>query len=983
MGCAELRLRGRGAADGVVVQPRAMALLTYLALGDPGPFHSRDTVMAMFWPDLDQEHARNALNQSVHRLRRILGADVLASRGRDTIYLAANRYRCDAREFDRAIRSGRLEEALDLYRGPLLDGFFISNAAGFERWLEEERERLRLAAFRAARSLAEAELAGGREDAGIGWLERALTLRPEDEDTARELVVTLARIGDRAGALAARDSFVRRIGEEYDLEPSAEFQTTVDAALSSTAARAAVPRSTTPSAGPADVQPTVLPDENVTPAKSRPRRHALVGALALMPALALVLLVRVAPPLATSPASAADDSIARIAVPPFAVRGADSLDLAETLSFLVSGNLDGAGTLRAVDPYVVQSALLAAANSEDSEADTAMRLGASYTVRGTAVAAGGRLRLDAAVHRAGEDRERVAHASVVGAETELIQLTEQLASELIASWSGEPGGELRGAAARTTHSLSALKLYLQGERARRAADLPAAVHAFREAVAQDSSFALAHYRLSVAAGWTPQPELAATAIRAAFRHARHLPERYRLLLEARLAYEEARATDAEQIYRTILTLYPDEAEAWYGLGETLYHFNRLRGRLQSEAWDPLWRALRLDPEHGDAIHHLLDLAVYEGRAAEHDSLVALLRARLAREPELPLEMRVRLALGHGIQLGGDSAQLSRELRAADDARLTIAFFALATGPDERLFADSILALMTQSGRTAETRALGYLFIAHRAVSAGRWQQAFAELTRLEQLRPDIALELRAVFSLLPFSPVSESDVYALRARLLEWDAVDPPHVREPLAGMFLNVHTGVRPELRRYFLGMVAARLRDTTQLAVFADSLAHSAQPPAGPRARLAADLARGLRAELEWLRGEPAAALAALGPLIIEEPQPLTATSYVYARAFQRFRAAELLRALGRRDEALLRYATLHGVDTGIERPFRAVAELRQAQLLHAAGHHVRAIARYSQFLDVWRDADPGLLPLLQEGRRGLETLRMRGRIPPPGAP
>jgi tetratricopeptide (TPR) repeat protein len=575
------------------------------------------------------------------------------------------------------------------------------------------------------------------------------------------------------------------------------------------------------------------------------------------------------------------------------------------------------------------------------------------------------------VHRAGERRERVAQATVVGAETELIPLTERLASELIASWSAEPGGELRGAAARTTRSLSALKLYLQGERARRAADLPAAVHAFREAVAKDSSFALAHYRLSVAAGWVPQPELAATAIQAAVRHARHLPERYRLLLEARLAYEEGRATDAEQTYRAILTVYPDEVEAWYGLGETLYHFNRLRGRLQADAWDPLWRALRLDPEHGDAIHHLLDLAVYEGRTEEHDSLVALLRARLAQEPELPLEMRVRLAFGHGMQ-PGDSAQLVRELRAADDARLTIAFLAIGTGPGERVLADSIVALMTHPGRAAETRALGHLFIAHRAISAGRWQQAFTELTRLEQLRPDIALELRAVFSLLPFSPVSESELNALRVRLIEWDAIDPPYVREPLAGMFLNVHMGVRPELRRYFLGMVAARLRDTTQLAAFADSLAHSAQQPPGPRARLAADLARGLRAELEWLRGEPRAALAALGPLIIEEPQPLTGASYLYARAFQRFRAAELLRVLGRRDEALLRYATLHGLDTGIERPFWAMAQLRQAQLLHSSGHRARAIAHYSQFLDMWRDAEPEQLPFVQEGRRGLETLR-----------
>ena len=34
-------------------------------------------------------------------------------------------------------------EALELYRGPFLPGFFVADAPEFERWMEEERARLR------------------------------------------------------------------------------------------------------------------------------------------------------------------------------------------------------------------------------------------------------------------------------------------------------------------------------------------------------------------------------------------------------------------------------------------------------------------------------------------------------------------------------------------------------------------------------------------------------------------------------------------------------------------------------------------------------------------------------------------------------------------------------------------------------------------------------------------------------------------------
>src|SRR3989441_67610 len=150
----ELRMLGRLSLtgdDGLEVrgllgQPRRLALLAYLAAASPQGFHRRDTLLALFWPELDQEHARAALRQALHVVRDALGGDAVTSRGDEEIGLDFAQVSCDVAAFERTLRIGQLEEALDLYRGALLEGFFISDAPEFERWLETERARLQQAA---------------------------------------------------------------------------------------------------------------------------------------------------------------------------------------------------------------------------------------------------------------------------------------------------------------------------------------------------------------------------------------------------------------------------------------------------------------------------------------------------------------------------------------------------------------------------------------------------------------------------------------------------------------------------------------------------------------------------------------------------------------------------------------------------------------------------------------------------------------------
>ncbi len=224
LGTVSLATTDRRDVVSVLGQPRRLALLAYLAVATPRGPQRRDTLLAMFWPELDQPRARAALRQSLYVLRNALGSDVVETRGNEVVGLAFGAIRCDAVEFDAAVKSGRWQEALDLYQGDLLEGFFISGAPEFEQWQDLTRRRLRDGAVHSALALVEqAEASGDLATAAI-HARRAVRLGPDDESVLRRLVTLLDRLGDRAGALAAYMQFARRLATDYEAEPAAETQ---------------------------------------------------------------------------------------------------------------------------------------------------------------------------------------------------------------------------------------------------------------------------------------------------------------------------------------------------------------------------------------------------------------------------------------------------------------------------------------------------------------------------------------------------------------------------------------------------------------------------------------------------------------------------------------------------------------------------------------------------------------------------------------
>jgi serine/threonine-protein kinase len=229
LGSVELRSSDGLERHALLAQPKRIALLAYLCLARPRGFHRRDTLVGLFWPESDQAHARTSLRNALHVLRRGLGDSVILSRGDEEVAVDAATLRCDVLAFEDAVAAGRLEEALALYRGDLLTGFFLTDVPAFERWLEQERTHLRTEAARAARETRNRHLAAGDLAASLEAAHRAVVLADTDEGALRTLLGLLEQTGDRAGALQGYDSFAKRLDSEYGLEPSAETRGLVEA----------------------------------------------------------------------------------------------------------------------------------------------------------------------------------------------------------------------------------------------------------------------------------------------------------------------------------------------------------------------------------------------------------------------------------------------------------------------------------------------------------------------------------------------------------------------------------------------------------------------------------------------------------------------------------------------------------------------------------------------------------------------------------
>src|SRR2546421_8259336 len=166
LGTLDLRGADGRAVRSTLAQPKRLALLASLAVPPAGA--RRDSVVALFWPELDTAHARGALRQSLRFLRRELGDGILNGHSDEAIEFEPATVWCDVVAFEEACKAGQAGHALQLYCGGVLDGWFVSGGSpGLGSWIAAERTPLRqLAGPAAAHAVGRAPRGGDLPAAG-------------------------------------------------------------------------------------------------------------------------------------------------------------------------------------------------------------------------------------------------------------------------------------------------------------------------------------------------------------------------------------------------------------------------------------------------------------------------------------------------------------------------------------------------------------------------------------------------------------------------------------------------------------------------------------------------------------------------------------------------------------------------------------------------------------------------------------------------
>ena len=234
MSTLEVRLLGspdvrRGGQPLPILRRQARALLYRLAVAlQPVP---REHLCFLFWPDCPDLVARRNLSHILTHLNSALSLDDLLLRQDSHLALNPDRVWSDTWQFERwcsTTGTGEglrmLQHAVDLYRGPFLDGVSLSPSPEFESWMLLERRDWERQVQEKLSILVDRLTTLGDWAAAIIYARRYLAVDHLDEEMHRRLIQLYAITGDRAAAISQYQACASLLQRELGVAPLDETE---------------------------------------------------------------------------------------------------------------------------------------------------------------------------------------------------------------------------------------------------------------------------------------------------------------------------------------------------------------------------------------------------------------------------------------------------------------------------------------------------------------------------------------------------------------------------------------------------------------------------------------------------------------------------------------------------------------------------------------------------------------------------------------
>jgi eukaryotic-like serine/threonine-protein kinase len=970
-------------ATGAAQQRKTLALLALLGAASHRGL-SRDKLIASLWSETDAEHGRALLNQACYALRRDLHARDLFL-GSIQLRLNPAVISSDVESFASALEENDPGSAVSFYTAPFLDGFYLNGGGEFETWAETERARL-AGQCRAALEVLSAEATQrGEHRVAADWWRRLLELDPLSSRAALGLMRALESAGERAEALRRGQAYGELVRSELGADPPPELSEWIDQHRQLAGNGAAANRAAGKGAGGAireGVPPALervteqalakLPADRFSTAGefakalsqpgAPPRRRSLVAVRRWGAAVGLAALAAAGVLLSRSrPASPTDPNL--LAIAPFDVLDPSLQIWHEGLVDILSRNLDGAGPLRTV-PQTVGLKRWHGRTDRASAEGFGHRTGAGLVVFGSVRKARDTVSLRATVldlvrKRVGPDLE------VKGDTADIGDLADSLGVRILQVLGRDrPIGAVRQESIGS-RSLPALKAFLFGEQFYRRGLWDSALVYYDQAIAQDSTFAIAYRHMRVVLDWHPSSSHAYRPSEEYLRKSvtlnRGLSPKDSMLIAADSFFVAAdEATDPADLvrftYRALSTTeeaarrYPGDPEVWYELGDVRFH-HPLRGvpALALEAFD---RAIALDPGFAPAYEHTVELAIRLNRA---DLARKYADAYLRLDPSDVNAPSIRLA---ALMLDPERSHAPETARMIDSASPYVLFEAGL----ERLgwWADSgeagarlLRAMHRRSGTGVEPWSDTLMhdqFLAYELAYRGHLHEAYAADRRL-------LLDPKATRFWNFYDPFRALALLGVIPESL--GATTFGHALEPGKAWPIS-HFLTDRQLRG--LPWWLAR-RDTASLARFALRADKEARTQGSARGKLQGRyLHAAATAYLALARADSVRALR----LFLSMPDTLCVVNDCF---YEKLTEARLLASQGQARQAgavLDRWVWSGGG------PLFVLGVLEQGRIAEHLGERDKAMQSYQFVIDVWRRADPQLQPFVVEARTALTRMK-----------